>query len=301
MNYNPKPDKPIKTIISYIVWSIVAGLFLFFMFDELYFKICAFVIPIGVTAFVLYAYSLEKRQDKKAVGKKQDMLSGDYFSSAEWNEKYLKYKMKNPLKSPTGKTMKQDLLNKCRKENFGIVATFGLLIVGSVAGFIYERSFIMLLCIVVFSVFLAFFYKDFSGHEVKKWFERDIDFTALEESYLHGGMLTYKANGINLGATHIICYKKKEIYAIGYDIIEDIGRKIVRVKNYENNVYSGDEYRHHVSISVRDPKSGKLTDIGIELNEFQVQMVIDEFHRIKYHSGQDGNAVGDAYKNTISV
>lgn len=302
MNYNPKPGKPINTIISYIVWSIVAGLFLFFMFDELYFKICAFVIPIAVSSFVIYAHFYEKKQDKKAVGKKKDMSSGDYFSTTEWNEKYLKYKMKHPFKSPAGKTMRQDLLKKCRKENFGITAMFGLLTVGSVAGVIVERSFIMLLCTVVFVVFFAFFLKDYSGNDIKKWLDRDIDLTALEDSYMRGKMLTHKANGINLGTTHIICYKKQNIYAMDYNIIEDVKRKIVRVKNYENNIYSGDEYRHHAVILVKDPESGNVRDIGIELDEFQVQMVIDEFHRMKYQPEPNGeNSVGDAYKNSVSV
>ena len=71
------------------------------------------------------------------------------------------------------------------------------------------------------------------------------------------------------------------IIAIGYRLVEGISRKIVRLKKYEDNIYSSEEYQHFAVIQVRLPQSGKMQEIEIELNEFQVQMAIDNLQLYK--------------------
>lgn len=71
------------------------------------------------------------------------------------------------------------------------------------------------------------------------------------------------------------------MYAIDYRLVEGISRKIVRMKKYEDGIYSSEEYQNYAVIHVRLPESGKITDVEIELNEFQVQMVIDNLMTYK--------------------
>jgi len=119
------------------------------------------------------------------------------------------------------------------------------------------------------------------GRPVRKWLNGDIDYNELESSYLNSKILTYKKNGLALGTSHIHAYTEKKVYAIDYRLVEGISRKIVRLKKYEDNIYSSEEYQHFAIIHVRLPQSGKIHDIEIELNEFQVQMAIDHLHLYK--------------------
>ena len=113
------------------------------------------------------------------------------------------------------------------------------------------------------------------GMPVRKWLKGDIDYDKLEASYLKSRMLVYKKNGLALGTSHIHAYTEKKIYAIDYRLVEGISRKIVRRKKYEDNIYSSEEYQHFAVIHVRLPESKQIHDVEIELNEFQVQMAID--------------------------
>jgi hypothetical protein len=63
--------------------------------------------------------------------------------------------------------------------------------------------------------------------------------------------------------------------------VEGISRKIVRHKRYEDGIYSSEEYEHFAVIRVRLPQSGKIHNVEIELNEFQVQMAIDKLPTYK--------------------
>lgn len=303
MNFYPKPNRPMYTLVMLVVGSILAGLWFFFMHDELYFKVCAFVVPIAVSSFAIYAFFNEKKQDKQAVGKKLDMSSGEYFETSEWREKYITYKMDHPFEAPKKDSMRKDLLKRYRRrEHISELVLFGFLTFAGVTAFIYKPDLLILAGTVFCAALFLYVFKKFSGYAVRKWLDSGMDFSAVEASYLSGKMLTYKANGINLGATHILAYKGDHLYAIDYDIVESVKRKVVRVKNYDNSVYSGDEYKHFAVICVNDPKIGKPMDIGIELNEFQVQMVIDEFNGIKSrYSADDRTSVGETYKNIISV
>lgn len=53
------------------------------------------------------------------------------------------------------------------------------------------------------------------------------------------------------------------------------------MKKYEDGIYSSEEYQHSAVIHVRLPESGQPHDVEIELNEFQVQMVIDNLMTYK--------------------
>ena len=130
-----------------------------------------------------------------------------------------------------------------------------------------------------------FFYLELAlyiGMPVRKWVKSDIDYNEIEASYLKSKILTYNKSGLALGTSYIHAYTEKKIYAIDYRIVEGISRKIVRLKKYEDNIYSSEEYQYFAVIHVRLPQNGEIYDVEIELNEFQVQMAIDNLPLYKY-------------------
>ena len=283
MNENPKPGKPIVTLVMLIVISICAALWMYFIKGDSASKVGAFVIPPIVTAYGFYAYFKEKRQDRQADVRKEDVLSGTYFRTQEWYSEYTEYRMKHPFEHPMESSMEKDLLRRHRRRGTMVsMMFFGFFACSSAVALICEFRPIFILGVIIFSIFFIMFLNDFTGRVVRKWLKGNMDYPTLEYSYLHGRMLTYKSNGVNLGTTHIHGYTEKEIYAIDYEHVEDLTRKIVRVKSYENSIYSGDDYKYFVVIHTRLPESGDMAKVEIELNEYQVQMVIDEFQKIKY-------------------
>ena len=117
---------------------------------------------------------------------------------------------------------------------------------------------------------------------------------------MNGRLLLYERNGLAFGTTHIHGFSKSKVYAIDYRLAENITRKIVRVKEYENSLYGKSRYEHFAVIHVRVPESGKIVTVSIELDEYQVQMAIDEFKRMKYTADKDNNvAYAETYTNDI--
>ncbi|MCR4851141.1 MAG: hypothetical protein K5870_07765 [Lachnospiraceae bacterium] len=137
---------------------------------------------------------------------------------------------------------------------------------------------------------------------MRRWLKRDIDYDTLERSYLSGRILTYKKNGFIFGTTHIHAFTEKKIYAIDYELAEGVSRKIVRLKKYEDGIFSSEEYQHFAVIHVRLPRSGNIHEVEIELNEFQVQMVIDDFHSYKPRNGlrTEIQLEEDKYNETVT-
>ena len=128
-------------------------------------------------------------------------------------------------------------------------------------------------------------FSGYVGMPVRRWLKGDIDYNELNRSYICSRIVTYKKNWLGFGTTHIHAFTETKIYNIDYRLAEGITRKIVRMKNYEDGIYSSEEYKHYAVIHVRLPESEQIHLVEIELNEFQVQMVIDNF--IKYKTGND--------------
>ena len=87
-----------------------------------------------------------------------------------------------------------------------------------------------------------------------------------------------------------------KVYAIDYRLVEGISRKVVRLKKYEDGIYSSEEYRHYAVIHVRLPQSGRIHNVEIELNEFQVQMAIDKLSTCKIGEDLIGNLSVNEHK-----
>lgn len=139
------------------------------------------------------------------------------------------------------------------------------------------------------------------GMPVRRWLKGDIDYNVLESSYLNSRMLIYKKNGFAFGTTHIHAFTEKKIYAIDYRLVEGISRKIVRLKKYEDGIYSSEEYQHFAVIHVRLPESGNIFDVEIELNEFQVQMAIDNLPTYLLGEGMENDVLFTEKKENETV
>ena len=77
-------------------------------------------------------------------------------------------------------------------------------------------------------------------------------------------------------------------------------RKMVRVKQYEDNLYSGQEYRYYVRVIYTAP-DGKTKAINVRLDEFQCEMMIDEFNRRIYPERKYDSTTLEITENSVSV
>lgn len=108
---------------------------------------------------------------------------------------------------------------------------------------------------------------------VKKLYSRtDIDIRDVEASYENGQILTHKHNGINIGRDYTVIYNEKAVNVIKNSDIQSVTRHITRLKQYQDNLYAGEEYLHKVNITADK-------EYYVELNEYQVEMAINELER----------------------
>lgn len=232
--------------------------------------------------YLIYAYRKEKKADSNAIQKNSQILEGEYFDSPDWRMKYTAYINEHPFERPKIPDMKKVLLKKFRRREdlmWSILLIFLMFCSG--CAFFTGKYIISVVGIVLFGTFLFVVDSEYFGMPVRKWLKGDIDYNALNASYINSRMVTYKKNGFAFGTTHIHAFTDKKVYAIDYRLVEGISRKIVRMKKYEDGIYSSEEYQNYAVIHVRLPESGKITDVEIELNEFQVQMVIDNLMTYK--------------------
>lgn len=275
-----------KSLVVYIVFIVLLGLFLFFAIGDMAGKCAACIICPMLIAYLLYAYCKESKADTKAREMKAQYMNGNYFESPEWHEKYVAYLNECPFEKPKYQSMKLDLLKRFQRQEYLVNMILPLFLMFCTLCLIPLGRYYM--AIIGFCLFGFFFWLEFSlyiGMPVRKWLKGDIDYEGLEASYLKSQMLFYKTNALAFGTTHLHGFTEKKIYAIDYRLVEGISRKIVRLKKYEDGIYNTEEYQHFAVIHVRLPQSGNIHDVEIELNEFQVQMAIDKLS--VYKIGED--------------
>lgn len=284
LNNNKKFPFPMtfKVLIAFIITTVLIGLFVWFIRGDMAGKLCAVIVCPLLIAYLIYAYNKEKKADRNAADRNPLMISGEYFESTKWREDYLIYKSEHPFERVDSQSMKKDLLKRFRRTEYLMWSLFFMFLIFCCFVVLMQRAgIIAIVGVVMFGIFFYWQFSLYIGIPVRRWLKRDIDYDTLERSYLSGRILTYKKNGFIFGTTHIHAFTEKKIYAIDYELAEGISRKIVRLKKYEDGIYSSEEYQHFAVIHVRLPRSGNNHDVEIELNEFQVQMVIDDFHSYK--------------------
>ena len=287
-----------KSLVVYIVFTVLMGLFLFFVRGDIAGKCMACTVCPMLILYFIYAYCKESKADMKADGTKAQYMNGSYFESPEWHEKYVAYLNEHPFEKPKYQSMKQDLLKRFQRREYLVKMILPLFLIFCTLCLIplgrYDMA-IVGLCL------FGFLFSLYIGMPVRKWLKGDIDYEELELSYLKSQMLIYKTNALAFGTTHLHGFTEKKIYAIDYRLAEGISRKIVRLKKYEDGIYNTEEYQHFAVIHVRLPRSGNIHDVEIELNEFQVQMAIDKLSTYKIGEDLIENLLVNEHKENETV
>ena len=248
-----------------------------------------FVIAMAIGVFT---YLKETKNDRKAGKLKPDIESGRHYIEAEWREKYLSYKMSEPFEMIKG-DMKQDMLRHYRtSKNIVSLSLSAFLLLCDACIFIENIKF-AILGLVLFGFLFWLAISDFLGKPVRKFYKRtDVDFQAVSDSYMKGKMLAYQNNGINIGSQYLVAFNDRKVIALKLQNVGDITKKIVREKEYTNSIYTGEEYKHFAVIN---------SDTEVELNEFQLELIIEEFHRaVGGQQNDTAEVIDDIFENIVS-
>ena len=282
-----------KELIAYIISVILIGLFFFFIRGDLAGKLVAVMVCPMIIGYLIYAYCKEKKADKNAGEKSSKIVDGSYFETSEWHEGYVRYINEHPFEKPVYSNMKKDMIKRFHRREYVMGMLFLLFLMFCTGCAVYIGHSIA--AVVGLLIFLPLFCCElylFLGMTVRKWLKSGIDYNAIEASYVNSQMLTFKKNGLSFGTTHIHAFTEKNIYAIDYKYVTGISRKIVRLKTYEDGIYSKEEYQHFAVIHMKHKLSDQIFDIEIELNEYQVQMAIDKIATYK---------LGEELQENISI
>ncbi len=302
----PKKNLTIE-IVCGIALAVVLGIaYYFFRSWEL--LLCTILVPPVMIGFCIHAYFKEKRHDKSSEKDKQEFLNGAKYRQKEWKTAYYEYKEKHSFEEISKKGMKHDLIRRFRTSKNRGFAEAGLLILSiSIAAIFYPiKGFYLgysILGILFGGFIMVWGIYSYIGGPVIKFYKTRSDLTEIEKSYNKGKMLSYKVNGINtnginLGSGYMVIYNNNKVIAIENNAIEDMVKKMVRVKKYENNVYSGQEYNYYISVIYRE-LNGRESHIDVQLNEFQCEMMIAEFHRSFYPYRMYDSIVSETKDNTV--
>ena len=283
-----KPMDSKKLMIGLFICSVPAFLFLWFVMGETRDRVVACIAIPLCWLWGIFGYVKERRDNKRALQKKKDYLSGDYFRDPAWREAYLQYRQQHPYETCHPKGMRYDMMQRYRRKSepvtFMVMA--GFLLFSTIVGMCYRFQPLFLAGIPLFGYFFWIHFSEFIAWPVRKWLKTakdDPDFPAYENSYTHGRILSYQAqgvvNGMNLGASHIILYDKKEVHTVELSAAEGMTREIVRLKEYVNDTYSDSRYLHYAVLHVRTAQ-GEFR-LRTQLDEYQVEMAVEEFSRLK--------------------
>ena len=111
-----------KSLVVYIVFTVLLGLFLFFVIGDMAGKCAACIACPMLIAYLIYAYCKESKADTKASEMKAQYMNGNYFESPEWHEKYVAYLNEHPFEKPKYQSMKLDLLKRFQRREYLVIA-----------------------------------------------------------------------------------------------------------------------------------------------------------------------------------
>ena len=301
-NRSKVPPMTPGTLVLYILVVIAIGLFFFFVRGDEASKLCACTFCPILILYLIYAFFKEKKADKKADAKNKKIIDGNYFSGLDWQGQYTAYRNEHPFEKPQKTNMKQDLLARFRRKEYFAGMLFSLmLLLGTSCCFMIGNPHVGVVGVLLFGLFFYWEFALYIGMPVRKWLKNVDNYNEVESSYLHSQILTYKKSGLAFGSSYIHAFTEKKVSAIEYKFVERISRKVVRLKKYEDGIYSSEEYQHFAVIHAHAPQSETIQDIEIELNEFQVQMAIDSLQIYKFGQTAVGNMVVEEKEDNMVV
>lgn len=283
-----------RLFIIYIVESIVLPPVMSkFLFPNIP-MIFAPILSAVMIAYIVYAYRREKKADTKAESQKTAFTDDSYFNSSEWREKYLNYRSKHSFEKPDPKGMKADLTERyCKMASMPMVIFGILMLLGLGCGVLAGEAtlFYIVIGIPVCALIIYIGAEKLLASPVKKLYSRtDIDIREVEASYENGQFLTHKHSGINIGRDYTVIYNEKAVDVIKNSDIRSVTRHITRLKQYQDNLYAGEEYIHKVRITAD-------REYYAVLNEYQVEMAINELER--FANTHTPTKTSDDYHNEI--
>lgn len=306
-NANNTVLEPKKNLMIEIAAAICLAVFLltiYFFTGSWECLLCAVIAPTLMTVSSLHAFFKEKKQDKKSEIDKQKFLSGAKYGQGEWKNAYYQYKKNHTFETISKNGMKYDLKRRFRKKDFGYIRIGILLMIGSILILLIPMTEMKDKAAAIFGILCGGMIFSIGLHgltsgPVQKFFKQQKNLTEIEKSYVKGKMLSFGDNGINLGNSYTIIYNSENVFAVDNHSIRDMTRKMVRVKKYENNTYSGQEYKYYVSLIYTAP-DGKTKTVDVRLDEFQCEMMIAEFNRHFYHGRKYDSAALEVTENAVS-
>ncbi len=166
-----------KSLVVYIVFAVLMGLFLFFVRGDTAGKCMACTVCPMLILYFIYAYCKESKADMKADGTKAQYMNGSYFESPEWHEKYVAYLNEHRFEKPKYQSMKQDLLKRFQRREYLVKMILPLFLIFCTLCLIplgrYDMA-IIGLCLFGFLFWLEF--SLYIGMPVRKWLKGDIDY-----------------------------------------------------------------------------------------------------------------------------
>ena len=305
---NDKVIEPKKNLVLVIItavcfFAVLAGV-CFFTGDIRYIVI-AVLSMIPLIIYAIYSYFKEKRQNIISEKDKQEFLSGAKYRRREWKTAYSEYKETHTFEAVSEKGMIHDLKKKYRKHDFVFIRFGILLTIGSILILFIPMAELKDKAVAVFGILLGGVIFSVGLHglisgPVQKFRKQQTDLAEIERSYVKGKMMSFGSNGINIGSDYTVIYTHKNVFAIDNDSIQDMTRKMIRVKQYEDNLYSGQEYRYYVSLIYKAP-DGIIKAIDVRLDEFQCEMMIAEFNRRFYPEGKYDSTSMEITENSAQV
>lgn len=264
--------------------------------------IYAFVLTAIVGIFFIFASIKEKKDDKKAQLLKSRIIDESYFNSAEWREMYLSRVTEDYFEVPDKNGMKADLTKRYHKMvsiPFMLLGIF--MIVGSCCVFFVEfeiANILYLLGGMLIGIFLLYSFgiKYLFAIPLKRFYKSHPNYGDIEFSYVSGKILSSKdyrnGKGINIGGKYTVIYNQNTVYAIDNNQIANVSRTVIRLKNYMDNIYAGEQYKFKLNI---------IADMAysVELDEYQVEAALTELRALAENA--DKTAYKEKIENEIVV
>lgn len=243
--------------------------------------ILAFVVPAAIMLVGTGLYIEEKRALKKNKAVKEEVESGEFFSSQRWRQSYLNFKTNYTFAKIDSRGMRADLL-----KNYRAPLTYGYFVFCLTIAVIF-------LCILLphpiqrmtnfrFMIFAAGILgtgdalRRLLGIPARRWMKRvRNEYQRIESSYVCGKMIKLETSGINIGSEYIVIYDPSRVRSFRTADIVDAGRKVVRENQYADGVFIQTEQKYKVYFVTKD-SSGNKGYYDMELGLFESELVCDE-------------------------
>lgn len=300
---DPKKNLILVIITAICFFAVLVGIY--FFTGDIKYIVVAVISMVPLILYATYSFFKEKRQNKSSERDKQEFLSGAKYRQKEWKTAYSEYKETHTFETISKRGMIHDLKKRYRKHDlvcirFGILLTIGSVLILFIPMTEVKDKVVAIFGILCGGVLFSIGLHGVISGPVQKFQKQQTSLAEIEESYVKGKMLSFGNNGINIGSSYTVVYTQKNVFAIDNNSIQDMTRKMVRVKQYEDNLYSGQEYRYYVSLIYKAP-DGKTKAINVRLDEFQCEMMIAEFNRRFYPERKYESTTMEITENSISV